>query len=58
MKLKRKNAYDTPLGFCWFPNSWKLKRIESTPTNVSFEQLFLSKAKPIWEKQKKKLNEA
>ena len=53
MKLKRKNAYDTPLGFCWFPNSWKLKRIESTPTNVSFEQLFLSKAKPIWEKQKK-----
>ena len=24
MKLKRKNAYDVPLGFRWFPNSWKL----------------------------------
>ena len=45
--------YDTPLGFCWFPNGWKLKRIESTPTNVSFEQFFLNKVKPIQEKQKK-----
>ena len=45
--------YDPPLGFCWFPNKWKLKRIESTPTNVSFEQLFLNKVKPIQEKQKK-----
>ena len=45
--------YDTPLGFCWFPNGWKLKRIESTPTNVSFEQLFLNKVKPTQEKQKK-----
>ena len=49
--------YDPPLGFCWFPNSWKLKQIESTPTNVSFEQLFLNKVKPIQEKQKKGSNE-
>ena len=45
--------HDPPLVFCWFPNKWKLKRIESTPTNVSFEQLFLNKVKPIQEKQKK-----
>ena len=45
--------YDPPLGFCWFPNKWKLKRIESTPTNVSFEQLFLNKVKPTQEKKKK-----
>ena len=45
--------YDAPLGFCWFPNGWKLNRIESTPTNFSFEQLFLNKVKPIQEKQKK-----
>ena len=53
MKLKRKNAYNTLFGFCWFPNGWKLKRIELTPTDVSFEQLLLSKVKPIQEKQKK-----
>ena len=29
------------------------RRIESTPTNVSFEQLFFSKVKSIQEKQKK-----
>ena len=45
--------YEVPLGFRWFLNGWKLKRIESTPTNVSFEQLFLNKVKPIQEKQKK-----
>ena len=45
--------YDAPLGFCWFPNGWKLNQIESTPTNFSFEQLFLNKVKPIQEKQKK-----
>ena len=45
--------YDAPLGFRWFPNGWKLKQIESTTTNVSFEQLFLNKVKPIQEKQKK-----
>ena len=44
--------YNDPLGFCWFLNGWKLKQIESTPTNVSFEQLFLNKVKPIQEKQK------
>ena len=44
--------YDVPLGFRWFPKGWKLKRIEATP-NVSFEQLFLNKVKPIQEKQKK-----
>ena len=53
MKLKRKNACDVPLGFCWFPNSWKLEQIESTPTNVLFEQLFLNKVGHIQEKQKK-----
>ena len=53
MKLKRKNACDIPLGFCSFPNGWKLEQIESTPTNVSFEQLFSNKAEPIQEKQKK-----
>ena len=53
MKLKRKNACDIPLGFPSFPNGWKLEQIESTPTNVSFEQLFLNKVKPIQEKQKK-----
>ena len=46
-------SYNALLGFCWFPNSWKLKLIESTPTNVSFEQFFLNKVKPIQEKQKK-----
>ena len=45
--------YDALLGFCWFPNDWKLKRIESKLANVSFEQLFLNKVKPILEKQKK-----
>ena len=45
--------YNVPLGFHWFLNSWKLKWIESTPTNVSFEQLFLNKVKPMQEKQKK-----
>ena len=40
------------LGFHWFPNGWKLEPIESTPTNVSFEQLLLNKVKPIQEKQK------
>ena len=45
--------YNVPLGFCWFLNGWKLKQIESTPTNVSFQQLFLNKVKPIKEKQKK-----
>ena len=53
MKLKRKNACNVPLGFCWFPNSWKLERIESTPKNVLFEQLFLNKVEHIQEKQKK-----
>ena len=53
MKLKRKNACNIPLGFCWFPNGWKLERIESTPTNVSFELLFSNKVEPIPEKQKK-----
>ena len=42
-----------PLGFHWFPNGWKLEQIESTLTNVSFEQLFLNKVKPTQEKQKK-----
>ena len=46
-------SYDAPLGFGWFPNGWKLKQIESTPANVSFEQLFSNKVKPIQEKQKK-----
>ena len=55
MKLKRKNAYDIPLGFCWFPNGWKLERIQSTPTIVSFEQLLLSKVKPIQGKNRMKL---
>ena len=45
--------YDAPLGFCWFLNGWKLEQIESTPTNVSFEQLFLNKVKPTQEKEKK-----
>ena len=53
MKLKRKNACNVPLGFRWFPNGRKLERIESTPTNVSFELLFLNKVEPIPEKQKK-----
>ena len=53
MKLKRKNACDIPLGFRSFSNGWKLEQIESTPTNVSFEQLFSNKAEPIQEKQKK-----
>ena len=47
--------YDAPLGFCWFPNGWKLKWIESSPTNVSLEQLFLNKVKPIQKKQKKRI---
>ena len=51
MKLKRKNAYDTMLGFRNLPNGWKLRQIESTPTNVSFAQLFLNKVKPIQAKQ-------
>ena len=38
---------------CWKQNGWKHKQIESTPTNVSFEQLFLNKVKPIQENQKK-----
>ena len=42
-----------PLGFRWFPNRWKFEQIESTPTNVSFEQLFLNKVKPTQEKKKK-----
>ena len=42
-----------PLGFRWFPNGWKLERIESTPINVSSEQLLLNKVKPMQEKQKK-----
>ena len=46
-------SYDAPLGFGWFPNGWKLKQIESTPANVSFEQLLSNKVKPIQEKQKK-----
>ena len=46
-------SYGAPLGFGWFPNGWKLKQIESTPANVSFEQLFSNKVKPIQEKQKK-----
>ena len=45
--------YVVPLGFHWFPNGWKLKPTGSIPTNVSFEQLFLNKVKPIQEKQKK-----
>ena len=45
--------YDASLGFRWFPNNWKLKLMESRPTNVSFEQLLLNKVKPIQEKQKK-----
>ena len=53
MKLKRKNACNIPLGFCWFSNGWKLERIESTPTNVSIELLFSNKVEPIPEKQKK-----
>ena len=44
--------YNAPLGCCWFWNSWKLKQIEATPTNVSFEQLLLNKVKPIQGKQK------
>ena len=49
--------YNDPLGFCWFPNGWKIEQSESTPTNVSFEQLqlFLNKVKPIQEKQKKRI---
>ena len=50
MKLKRKNACNVLLGFCWFPNGRKLERIESTPTNVLFELLFLSKVEHIQEK--------
>ena len=53
MKLKRKNACDVPLGSRWLPNGWKLEWIESTSTNVSFEQLFLNKVEPVQEKQKK-----
>ena len=45
--------YDSLLGFQWFPNGWKLKQIELTPTNVWFEQLLLNKVKPIQEKQKR-----
>ena len=45
--------YNVPLGFCWFLSKWNPERIESTPTNVSFETLFLNKVKPIQEKQKK-----
>ena len=44
--------YNAAIGFCWFSNGWKLQQIESTLTNVSFEQLFLNKVKPIQEKQK------
>ena len=43
--------YDALIGFRWVPNGWKLEPIESTPKNVSFEQLFLDKVKPIQEKQ-------
>ena len=46
-------SYNAPFGFCWFPNGWKLKQIEKTSANVSSEQLFLNKVKPIQEKQKK-----
>ena len=56
MKLKRKNACDVSLGFRWFPNGWKLERIESTPTNVSFEHLFSNKVEPIQEKQNQMYN--
>ena len=48
--------YDAPLGFGWFSNGWKLKEIESTPTDIFFEQLFSNKVKLIPEKQKKELN--
>ena len=34
--------YYAPLGFHWFPIGWK--PVESTPTNVSCEQLFLDKS--------------
>ena len=33
--------YNDAFGFHLFPNGWKLEPIESTTTNVSFEQLFL-----------------
>ena len=45
--------YNAPLGLRWVPNGWKLEPIEPTPTNVSFEQLFLDKVKSIQEKKKK-----
>ena len=53
MKLKRKNTCDGSLGFRWFPNSWKLEQIESTPTNVSFERLFLNKVQPTQKNRKR-----
>ena len=53
MTITKEYPYDALLGFRWFPNNWKLKRIESTSINVSFEQLFLNNVKPIQEKQKK-----
>ena len=48
--------YDTLPGFCWVPNGWKLEPIEATPANVSFEQLFLDRVKPIQEKKKNRMN--
>ena len=46
--------YDAPLGFRWFPNGWKLKWIESTPTNVSFGAVVLEQNSG---KTEKELNE-
>ena len=46
--------YNALLDFRSVPNGWKLKPIESIPTNVSFDQLFLDIVQP---KQKKKKTE-
>ena len=48
---------NAPLGFRWFPNGWKLKPIESTPTNVSFEQLFFGQSQTYTGKTVKESNE-
>lgn len=44
--------YNTLLVFHSVPNGWKLKPIESIPTNVSFDQLFLDIVQPMQKKKK------
>ena len=45
--------YNALFDFHSVPNGWKLKPIESIPTNVSFDQLSLDIVQPMQKKKKK-----